>query len=403
MKVLYATHSLPFGKGEAFIIPEIRALVKRGCEVLVVPMDPQGQVIHKDARYIARSHSLRQPVVSPDIIKAAIEEVCRRPKAAVHSLTRLLGAQSWLQKGKNVAIFPKGLWLARLAREWGADVLHAHWAAGVASMTFVASEVSEVPWILTAHRYDIDANNILAAKVASASSVRVISRRGKEQIISLTGVSNDKVNIIRMGVDLPSKTANVKRDVSSFRLIMPANMKKVKGHSYLLQAAEILVERGLSIHIDLAGDGVLRQDIMQSIDERGLKKQVRHLGVMSHDTLLQQLGSGTWDALVLASIVTEDGDAEGVPVALIEAMSYGVPVVATETGGIPELLENGCGLMVPDKNPQALADALEKLAEDHSLRERLVRSGRERIKEEYAISKVSKRILEELEEATLSN
>jgi glycosyltransferase involved in cell wall biosynthesis len=269
-------------------------------------------------------------------------------------------------------------------------------------MTFVASEISGVPWILTAHRYDIDANNILGSKVESASSVRVISRSGKNKIISLTGSSVDKVKVIRMGVDVPSQTTTVKRDVSSLRLIMPANMKEVKGHIYLLRAIEMLVERGLEIHVDLAGDGVLRQDILQSIKDKGLQENVHYLGVVSHEKLLQQLGSGTWDALVLASIVTEDGDAEGVPVALIEAMSYGVPVIATETGGIPELLGHDGGLMVPEKDPRALADALENLAQDYSLRERLGRTGRRRIKDEFAIGKVVDGIVEEMKAARLS-
>jgi len=209
------------------------------------------------------------------------------------------------------------------------------------------------------------------------------------------------VKVIRMGVNVPPQTMVTEHDGSSLRLIMPANMKKVKGHVYLLQAIEMLAERGIDIHVDLAGDGVLRQDILQFIQDKGLQKNVRYLGVMSHEKLLQQLGSGTWDALVLASIVTEDGDAEGVPVALIEAMSYGVPVIATETGGIPELLRNGGGLMVPEKSPRAIADAIEHLAQDSSLREKLGKTGRKWIEEEFAMDKVAEKIVKEMEKARL--
>jgi glycosyltransferase involved in cell wall biosynthesis len=115
---------------------------------------------------------------------------------------------------------------------------------------------------------------------------------------------------------------------------------------------------------------------------------LRFLGSVSHPELLAGLVEGRWDAVVLPSAPTPEGDQEGVPVSLIEAMAAGVPVVSTRSGSIPELVTEGSGLLVPAADPQALRGAIESLR-DPELRRRLSRAGRERVEREFDVDRVA--------------
>jgi len=97
---------------------------------------------------------------------------------------------------------------------------------------------------------------------------------------------------------------------------------------------------------------------------------------------------GEVDVVVLPSTDLGDGVHEGIPVSLMEAMSYGIPVISTTTGGIPELLGSEAGLLVPERDPLALAEAIEHLARDPSLCRRLGESGRRKVREEFSVEKV---------------
>jgi colanic acid/amylovoran biosynthesis glycosyltransferase len=134
------------------------------------------------------------------------------------------------------------------------------------------------------------------------------------------------------------------------------------------------------------------------VGELGLTDQVTFLGALPHDTLMKKLRAGVWDMVVLPSIVTSSGEKEGIPVTLIEALSCYVPVVSTTTGGISELFEGIDGsLLVPPRNPTALAEAISKLIEDCDLRERLTESGRKRVEESFAIEQVVTELIRRFE------
>ena len=179
------------------------------------------------------------------------------------------------------------------------------------------------------------------------------------------------------------------------RLVVPANLLEVKGHAYLLEAMRLLVNRGVRVHTDIAGDGPLRKELASRVERLGLQNRVTLLGLLPHEQLLKRMQEGEWDMLVLPSIVTDSGEKEGIPVAIIEAMSCSVPVVSTATGGILELFEGVDGaLLVPPKDPDALAEAIERLIEDTDLRARSVESGRRRVEEGFSVERVAAELVE---------
>jgi len=121
---------------------------------------------------------------------------------------------------------------------------------------------------------------------------------------------------------------------------------------------------------------------------------IKFLGRLPHEQLLGLYAEGRVDVVVLPSIVTGDDVREGIPVALMEAMSYGIPVISTRTGGIPELLGDGSGIMVEEKDAESLAGAIEKLINDPDYYALTGMRGREKIERDFNLSLISERLLE---------
>jgi colanic acid/amylovoran biosynthesis glycosyltransferase len=433
MRLIYITVTMPFGSKEAFLIPEVREMLRRGWQVLIVPRSPRGRVVNGDAVELEPS-CVRQPLLSAAVVAGATIEFFRSPLRAIGALALLLRRSSPATMIKNLAVFPKGLWLARLARLWKAQHIHAQWILTTSTLAMIASHVSGVPWSCTAHRGDIAENNLLALKVSRASFVRFISQSGVRMAESLGAACQAaKVPVIHMGVALPPlemvtatlRCAN-KGDSPVFGptptiasrwcpaaqkpgqsphnalvALCAANLLPVKGHDHLLRAWALLRDRGAGCVLEIAGAGCLQQRLRDLVEELRLQDAVRFLGYVSHGELLESYRLRRVDIVVLASVVLGPNFHEGIPVTLMEAMACGIPVVSTDTGGIPELLHDGAGMMVPAEQPVALADALERLIRDADLRASLGKAGRRRVEEQFSLEGTVSRLAAQIEQASI--
>jgi glycosyltransferase involved in cell wall biosynthesis len=390
MNLCFITRSLPFGKFEAFLIPEVLYFLRAGHSVSVVPLRAEGEVVHQDARSLMDC-TLDIPLVNSAILAAFFIECARNPLVVAKLLICICRSRTLKIFMQNMAVFPKALWLARYFRSTVIpDHIHAYWISTAATMAMIAATVLKVPWSVTAHRGDIAMNNLIAAKAADCCFVRCINENGAAEVHQLSGAL-DKVRVLHLGIDIPEMNSGVderKKPEDMFKILTPANFVEVKGHLYLLQAIRLLIDEGETLHLDLAGDGELSGRIQQYIAKFGLSDHVSLLGEISHSTLLHQLFSGHWDCVALPSIVTADGAKEGIPVSLMESMAAGIPVVATATGGIPELCGEGAALLVQEKNPAALAAALKRVKHDPETRDRMIEVAKTRVHESYNIKKV---------------
>src|SRR5262249_25704898 len=147
---------------------------------------------------------------------------------------------------KNVAVFPKGLWLGRRLRALHVDHLHAHWASTSSTMALIASDVSGVPWSLTAHRWDIRENNLLQIKASKACFIRAISRRGARSLAAQAVVSGERLLVLHMGIALPgpSRTPPWQAESTDLAVVCIADFVEVKGHRCLVDALRLLRDRG---------------------------------------------------------------------------------------------------------------------------------------------------------------
>lgn len=256
-------------------------------------------------------------------------------------------------------------------------------------MAYVAAELTGIPWSFTLHRWDIAENNMLKAKAESAIFVRCISEDGKKEVLNLIGQNfATKVQLVHMGVFLHALTAKESKGSERLIIACPANFVPVKGHRFLIEACALLREKGINeFQCLFIGDGPLEAEIRRLIAHHGLEGVVSLVGRLPHEELMRMYRNGEVDVVVLPSILTDTGEKEGIPVALMEAMAYGIPVVSTNVGGIPELLSNGAGLVVQDKDALQLARALETLAIDPKLARKIGERGRLKVEGKFNLRK----------------
>ncbi|MBB6030467.1 glycosyltransferase family 4 protein [Oceanithermus desulfurans] len=259
-------------------------------------------------------------------------------------------------------------------------------------MAMVASTVSGVPWSLTAHRWDIVENNLLQRKADHACFFRCISEKTRELALE-RGVSVGKTLVLHLGVRLPevalSSTDNSSQG-EKFVVLCPAAFVKRKGHRYLVEALKFLPDQ---VELWLAGEGELRGEIEKQVKQLGLKSRVRIMGFLSHEKLLALYRERRVDLVALPSMNLGDGLNEGIPVSLMEAMSYGLPVVSTSTGGIPELLRDGAGVLVSDKDPMALAEAIATLYRERAYAKAVGEKGKRRVEKEFSAEAVVEELI----------
>ncbi|HYN06529.1 MAG TPA: glycosyltransferase [Vicinamibacterales bacterium] len=396
LRVVVFTAEVPWGMSESFVLSELVELERRVEALLVIPVRPATPLFHgAEARSVAE-FALCVPLLSVRVIVGAIGVTLGSPaRVARVTLELVRASRSWWILLKNVAVLPKALYATRLVRAFGAGHIHAHWASVPASMAFIVSRLTGIPWSVTAHRFDIAEDNLLRVKIQSARFARVISSRGRREVLRIIG-EPDQPNLVELhvGTHIPPIPLDVHpSDGRPPVVVCVANLVAIKGHRYLVDACRILRERGVSFSCQIIGAGPLRSAIERQVRDLGLDACVRVRGPVLHDEVMAMLREGECDVAVLPSIRMANGAEEGIPVALMEALAHRVPAVATETGGIPELLGDGAGVLVKPASSIDLANALERLLADPVGRAALAGTGRRRIERDFNGAMIADRLV----------
>jgi glycosyltransferase involved in cell wall biosynthesis len=274
--------------------------------------------------------------------------------------------------------FVRAGWLAARLREVGAGHLHAHFAHGPASVAQYASHLTGIPFSFTAHAKDIYTTppELLQAKLRAARFVVTCTEYNAQHLADLAGPPwASRIHRIYHGIDFDRFRGNAERNPEPRGSRGPVvlsigRLVEKKGFPYLIEAARILAAGGRSFTVRIVGGGERRGALEAAIQRAGLKGTVELCGAMPQEKLLALYREAA--AFVLPCVVTDNGDRDGIPNVLVEAMRMGVPVVSTAISGIPELvLHDRTGLLVPPHDAQALADAIAALLDDPERARRL--------------------------------
>jgi colanic acid/amylovoran biosynthesis glycosyltransferase len=395
------TSGFPFTIKEAFLEPELRELSSLA-DVYLYPVNPRLRTPRVDTG----AEPVRMPAFSGGVMAQATLEFLEHPAQVLRALYTLMRSRAAAGvRLKNAAIFAKALAVARDVRRRRIDHVHAYWGSTPATVASVAASINSIPWSFTVHRWDIYENNLLALKAAGASFIRAVSQRGRAALLARIDPSQSaKVQVLHLGVSgaladvEAASSASAASDKRPFTLLCAANLEPVKGHVVLLEALRVIAGRGRDVRCILAGEGSLHGSIANTIAAARLENSVTLAGAVPHDELLAGLARGAYDAAILASIEDADGLHEGIPVFLMEAMAAGVPCIATQTGSISELIDQRCGILVEQRDPQALAAAIELLATDHVLRRTLGSAARARIMSGFAAQDLARRLFASIQD-----
>jgi colanic acid/amylovoran biosynthesis glycosyltransferase len=316
---------------------------------------------------------------------AMVATAIRHPRVMWRGLVAVGGIHGLTMRQRGYWLFYLGeaLLVGRWLREQGLQHLHVHFGGAVASVGMLTSIAWKIPYSLTIHGPEELLNTDsyrLREKLEQASFVFCISDFCRSQLCQITPPFLwSRFTVVRLGVDpvalAPPYPAR-KPSSAPMRLVCTGRLVAAKGHRILLQALKLLRDRGVELEATLIGKGPERSLLENFVRRHDLEETVGFTSSLSHLQTLKLVRSA--DIFVLASF------AEGIPVALMEAMAFGVPCVSTSIAGIPELIRSGIdGILVPPANVEALADVIESLAHDISLRNFLGGSARQRIIRDY--------------------
>ncbi|MFW6372866.1 MAG: glycosyltransferase family 4 protein, partial [Thermodesulfobacteriota bacterium] len=264
--------------------------------------------------------------------------------------------------------------------------LHAHFAHSPSSVALFASILSGLPFSFTAHAKDIYTAHPeqLREKIRRARFMVTCTDYNRDYLESLAGSKSTSIYRVYHGIDIDLFSASFKerRPTEPYRLLTVARLVPKKGLPTVYRALRELKDRGLNFQHDLIGDGDDRDCILELIRELGLENDCRWLGTLPHEKVLDRYRQA--DLFVLGCEIAPNGDRDGIPNVLIEAMAMGVPAVATRVSALPELIRNGeTGLLVPPRQPEALAGAMMRLLTETDLRGRMIPAAREFVKREF--------------------
>ena len=315
----------------------------------------------------------------------AAKTLLRRPQVFARGLVAALRLGRLDLSAMLFALFyfAEALILGDWMRKRGHRQLHIHFCGPVATVGLLASMAWGFPYSLTVHGpdefYDVE-KFYLREKVEHAKFILCISDFCRSQLMRVSAPTHwDKMHVVRMGVD-PQLFSPGQRERGSegpLEILCVGRLVPSKGQLILLRACDLLLAQRHSIRVRFVGTGPNR-DFLKTF---AAQKQIPVVfeGAKNHQETRRLLGQA--DIFALASF------AEGVPVALMEAMSMEIPCVSTRVAGIPELIRDGIdGLLVPASSPDALALAILRLIEDPPLRRKLGASGRRRVSELYNLS-----------------
>lgn len=306
------------------------------------------------------------------------------PPATLSVSERILAVyhhNAWVYLAKSLVLVPYAIYIAERLQRENVGHVHAHWATYPTTVAYLVKRWCGIPYSFTAHAYDIYMiSRMLPAKLREASFVVTCADTNRRYLCSLVDdATAARVHVNYHGTDLGRFTPLRRARGSRFRIMSCGWLKEYKGFHILLEAVALLVERGVDAVLDLAGDGPQRAFLETRASELGIRDRLHLHGYLPHAKLVDLYRA--CDVFALPSIVMGGyGRQDVIPNVLAEAMAVGTPVLATSIGGIPELIDDGqSGLLVPERDPRALAEALERLWMDPALAARLAAAGRAKV------------------------
>ena len=269
--------------------------------------------------------------------------------------------------------------------------IHGHFAHGATTVTWMVSIMTGLKFSFTAHAKDIyleslNPAGLLPRKMDAAEFVVTCTKANQ---IHLKGLSKTTVHCLYHGLNaefaslLDSEPIGVFAEKEHLQVLAVGRLVPKKGFDILIEACRLLAERKVEFKVRIVGEsGEHETKLRELIKKYSLSEKIELTGAMTQKKLFSEFHKA--DVFCLPCRILENGDRDGIPNVMVEAMSCGLPVISTDISGIPEIIKSGeNGLLIPPEYPKALADSMESIHADGEFALRLARGGLKTIKDRF--------------------
>lgn len=301
----------------------------------------------------------------PGALAGLIETILRHPPRSLLSLQ---------ETGLGLGF---GILLATDARRDRPAWIHAIWATAPATAAWTAHRLAGLPFSFGAHAYDLfqrGGDPLLGVKIREAAWIRTTTSAAREELL-LRGADSARIVLIRRGLALPAEIVQPRPPSPPLRIISIGRLVEKKGYALQLDLYERMAREGIPFEAVIVGEGPQRSLLEERIRAGGLAARVRLAGALPHAEAVRELRRS--DLLVFTGTVSRDGDRDGLPNVVPEAMAHGIPVATRPAAGVLEAVEDGAtGIALPGDDPGDWCQRIGRLWEDTAARRRIAANAR---------------------------
>jgi colanic acid/amylovoran biosynthesis glycosyltransferase len=372
---------------ETFVAAELIELGRQGEQVTVFAVSRPDEPF---------THGFLRDVQAPVVYLP--HRPLREPARVARALARVLRSdgRGWLQAAALSLWPPRLRGLRRLLqatvlraemREAGVDHAHAHFASTAARLANLAWRMGGPTYSVTAHAKDIYHRQVrtdrLREKLSSATFVATVSAANRDYLDGILE-GGARLHVVPNAVDLGRLGGPRERGPEAGLVLAVGRLIEKKGLADLVLACGLLAGRGVGLRLEIVGDGPLRSALQETASRS--RTPIRFHGALPQEDVLELYRRAA--VFCLPCVVASTGDRDGLPTSVLEAMALGVPVVTTAVSGLSELVvDDRTGLVVPERNPRALADAVGRLLADEALADRLAVEGRLLVERRFSLER----------------
>lgn len=386
-KIAYLMSQFP-ETHETFILRELNAMKDKGAIFEILSLKPcKDKVIHPEAVELMKKtvygralsswliiHSIRHPFRTVSALLYVIKSYYKTPNELI----------------KALYVFLECSYFARVIEKEKINHIHSHWATMPTTAAMILSKMTGVSFSFTAHAWDIFLNANGLAKKIERSRFAVTCSSYNKRFLDENFIKGrvSKIYLNYHGIDLDKMTRRELRATTpnKLKILAIGRLVETKGFEDLLKACRILKDKGIEFECDIIGEGPLSGSLKSQVSSLKLEERVKFLGIKTQNEIKKLYSEATM--LVQPSVVAKNGDRDGIPNVILEAMALGVPVVSTRISGIPEVVIDGeTGILVPERDAHALAGAIERLGRDGGLREKFGINARRMVEEKFSTEK----------------
>lgn len=373
MKVAYIVGEFPC-LTETFIEREIEAVERQGVEVILLALWRREGESALQQQKLAAGQLFYRPSLMPRRLPSVT-------MACAYWLRPLMLVDSWLA-------MQAAPYFARMMKEQGIGHVHAHFASLPGTVAWAVRRLAGIPYSLSMHARDIFVKDeLLGEKLKGAEFVVTCTEYGRRYLRErYPDLPAEKVATVYHGLPLAQYRRSGRPQADEPLILSAGRLIEKKGFEFLVRACALLRDQGRKFCCQIVGDGEERGMLAALIAELRLQETVKLAGALPHDEVVKRLDAAT--VFVMPSVIASDGDRDGLPNVLLEALAMEVPAVASNVSAIPELIRDGeTGLLARPRDERALAARIGEILDSEALQQKLAGNGRREVEQRFDVDR----------------